>query len=277
LPTEPRTGRALRHLRAWPRKAGRSLQRMLGRLPRHTLFVHPDGVWAWAPSAEAAPSRHENIDAWCIAHPGVDARLVVSAHLVHNLLVDAALPLDDDDALHTNAREQLLHYHGTPAQHWPLAVWSDGLQRGACALHTLDLDAVSGIAAAHDVHLCSVIPSWSLTLRMLGRHEPQFAQAGPTALALVEGALTTWLVVHAGAVLQLQQRFADTADAAGLARLLRTLIADSAPLAELPTVIGWGLAGGYDEMALPARVVGDLGDASPNPRWVLDMPPRSPR
>jgi len=273
-PTDTPIAGALRHLQAWPRQIGRSLRRTLGGSPQHTLFVHPQGVWAWSPLRDAAqpmaPAMHENVDAWCAAHEGADARIVVSNHLVHSLLVDAALPLDDNEALHTHARQQLFHYHGTPARHWPLAVWSDSPQRGACALHALDLDAVRRIAAAHEVRLRSVMPAWSVGLRNVDRQCPDFRETGRSALALVEAALVTWLVVDGGRVLQLQQRFADAAEVGALARLLRALMADSAPLAALPTVIGWGMDAAADAASLPARVIGSLSGDSPSARWVLD-------
>jgi hypothetical protein len=273
-PTELPMAGTLRHLRAWPRNMGRSLRRVLGASPQHTLFVHSQGVWAWTTRHDGVepmpPSVHENVDAWCAAHEGADARIVVSNHLVHSLLVDAALPLDDNEALHTHARQQLFHYHGTPARHWPLAVWSDSRQRGACALHALDLDAVRRIAAAHEVHLRSVMPAWSVGLRNVDRQCPDFGESGRSALALVEAALVTWLVVDGGRVLQLQQRFADAAEVGALARLLRALMADSAPLAALPTVIGWGMDAAGDAASLPARVIGSLSGDSPSARWVLD-------
>lgn len=262
--------------REWAGRLGRGLRRSLGRGACSTLYLHTHGVWAWPHptrgQAAPAPQAHENIDAWCAAHEGSDADVVVSGHLVHSLLVDTAVPLADEHALQTYVRQQFTHYHGAVAQDWPLAHWSEGPQRGACALHALDLAAVQRLCASHDVHLRSVRPAWSVVLQGASQASPLAAHAR-TALAVVDGALVTWLRVEAGQLRALQQRFAASATAPDIAALLAQLAAEAAaestPLSHPPLIVGWGVAVADPGIAWPGRLLGIEEGPAPAARWLM--------
>ncbi len=265
----------------------RTLRRVSRRAPQRTVCLQEGGVLSWdivrgGGGGLPATARFDHFDAWCTANEGCDARLFVSGHLLHSLLIDPALTLVDDEAVRAYAGQQFAHYHGAPARQWPLAVWADGSQAGACALHALDLAALRSSAARHDVRLRSVAPLWSAGLGSLTACVPAFADAGPRALALVEGTLVTWLVADARRVLALQQRFLDAPQVDALAALLGRLAAEGGLMADLPVVVGWGLhdAKPRTESAtesateltskLRAHVIGSLAGSGPAANWVLD-------
>jgi hypothetical protein len=258
--------------RARIRRAAQAFWR--GRAPRHTLYLHPQGLTAWrAGAVPTAPEHFADFDAWCRAHPGSQARLLLSGKGLHSLLIDPGLSLGDEETLRTYARQQFAHYHGAPARQWPIAVWSDGKPEGhagACALHGFDLDALRASAKAHQVHLTGVAPLWSAGLGSLAQRVPAFGGPGRHALALVEGRLVTWLVTESGAVTALRQRHLDAPDTARLAALLNDLSAGTEPLSTPPLLVGWGL----DDDAgsgLPAQALTPLhtGSGALGP-WVLD-------
>ena len=267
--------------RAWPTQIGRAvlgLRGLRGAAPVQTLYVSPpppapdhdvsaasamhEGravpiVQAWPDGGFGRAQTFPSFDAWCAANPGAPARLCVSAHLLHGLVVDPTLALGlalaDDTALRGYARQQFSHYHGDAAQGWPLATWALGsgstrstrsnLSLGACALHSLDLDALRASAARHGVRLRSVAPVALAGLASLTRQQPSFAHAGRRALALVEGRLLTWLLVDGGRIVGWQQRFLEAPNSAALAQLLAQLLSESSatPLVEPPRVVAWGL------------------------------------
>jgi hypothetical protein len=269
----------------------RTLRRVSRRAPQRTVCLQAGGVLSWdiarrGGGESPATARFDDFDAWCAANEGCDARLFVSGHLLHSLLIDPALTLVDEEAVRAYAGQQFAHYHGAPARQWPLAVWADGPQAGACALHALDLDALRASAARHGVRLRSVAPLWSAGLGSLTACVPAFADAGPRALALVEGTLVTWLVADARRVLALQQRFLDAPQVEALAALLGRLAAECGLMADLPVVVGWGLheaeprtessTESVTESAteltskLRAHVIGSLAGSGPAANWVLD-------
>ena len=257
----------------------RTLSRIGRRAPQRTVCLQAGGVLSWeavkrAASEAPATARFDDFDAWCAANEGCDARVFVSGHLLHSLWVDPTLKLADEAAVRAYARQQFAHYHGAPARQWPLAVWADGPQAGACALHALDLDALRASAARHGVRLRSVAPLWSAGLGSLAACVPAFADAGPRALALVEGTLVTWLVADAGRVLALQQRFLDAPQVDSLAALLARLVAEGGLMAGLPVVIGWGLHDAEPGTGLTsnlrAHLIGSLDGSGPPAGWVLN-------
>lgn len=264
----------------------RTLRRVGRRAPQRSVCLQAGGVLSWdvakraagEPPATARLAEFDHFDAWCTANEGCDARLFVSGHLLHSLWIDPALKLADEEAVRAYARQQFAHYHGAPARQWPLAVWAEGAQAGACALHALDLDALRASAARHGVRLRSVAPLWSAGLGSLTARVPAFADAGPRALALVEGTLVTWLLADAGRVLALQQRFLDAPQVEALAALLGRLTAEGGLMVDLPVVVGWGLhdaetsAEPSTELTsrLRAHVVGSLAGSGPAADWVLD-------
>ena len=262
----------------WPTRALQQLRRATRRSGVHTLFVHRGGISAWVPIAQAKatePQAHTTAGEWCAAHRGQAANVVVSGHLLFSLHIDAALPLTDAAALRTYARQQFGHYHGTPAQAWPLALWPDAHQRVACALHGIDLPALRAQAEAHDVHLRCMLPAWALALQS-ARHQVPALAGGRCAVVLVEGTLVTWMALHGGALVGLRERFLDTPTTAALTELLAELNAEFSPLGLLeqqPVVVGYGLtdapATRIDEAALPFQTLGSLADATPARHWAV--------
>jgi len=266
---------ALHRVSAWRRSLGRSLRRVRGRLPLHTLYLQPRGVLAWSTvnarkTDVGATATFENFAAWCRMNPNTEARLFVSGHLLHSLIVDPALRLRDDDAVRNYARQQFVHYHGTHARQWPLAVWSSAHGCGACAAHSVDLDALRAAAATHHVHLHSIAPVWSAGLASLTRREPSLARPGPSAVALVEGSLVTWMTANAGTLTSMQQRYLDAPRADLLTELLDLLVAETGPFAHAAAVVGWGLEDGPVLPALRGNTTNPLGDHDAAAQWMLD-------
>lgn len=265
-------------LRQWPRAVGRAVAGWRGRVPQHTLLLNAQGVLAWrtgvprsADAGDDAPSVSDSFEAWCAANPASDARVFVSGHLLHSLVIDPALQLHGDDiGVRDYARQQFGHYHGAAARQWPLAVWSDAGSAGACALYGLDLAAAQSSAAGHDVRLRSVAPLWSAGLASLATCTPALAAPGRHALALVEATLVTWLVLESGSIQGLLQRYLDTARIDALAAVLDQLVAESGPLQALPMVVGWGLDDGGRAAPLQARVGLPLNQPTAHVDWVLD-------
>jgi hypothetical protein len=228
------------------------------------VHLRADGARSWridvshdSGDGPAASTEHGSFALWCAAHPGVDASVRVSGQLVHSLVVDPSLPLRGDEAVRRYARQQFTHYHGPQAADWPVTVWTDGAQSVACALHGLDLPALRDAAGRHDVRLLGMTPVWSAGLVMLARARPAFAGPGRHALLLVEGAAATWLVAENGFVTSLRQRYADSANGEAVAQLLQTLVSESLPLAEPPTILGWGVEAPCD---WPAALASPFGD-----------------
>lgn len=247
----------------------------------HTLYVQTGGVSAWGPvvQTEAGASHahsawHISAAEWCAAHPGQAANLVVSGHLLFSLHVSTALPLADAAALRAYAQQQFRHYHGTPAQAWPLALWPDARQRVACALHGIDLPALRAQADAHGVHLRCMLPAWAVALQS-ARHQVPTLARGRCAVVLVEGTLVTWMALHGGAVVGLRERFLDTPTTAALTALLAELNAEFGLLGLLeqqPVVLGYGLtdalATRIDAAALPFQTLGSLAGTTPAWHWI---------
>lgn len=271
----PDAALALHLLNAWRRGISRSLRRARGRLPLHTLYLQPQGVLAWntvdtRPAGVGTTAAFDNFDAWCRVNPNSEARLFVSGHLLHSLVADPALRLRDEDAVRNYARQQFVHYHGTHARQWPMAVWSSASYSGACAAHSIDLNALRATAASHDVHLHSIAPAWSAGLASLTRQVPSLAGPGPSAVALVEGSLVTWLTASAGTITSMQQRYLDAPRTGLLTELLDRLVEETGPFAHPATVVGWGLEDGAIPPALRANVVSPPGGRDAAACWMLD-------
>jgi hypothetical protein len=274
----PTERKPLAGLRQWPRAVARAVRGLRGQVAQHTLLLDAQGVRAWrtglsrrTDARHAAPVASSSIAAWCAANPGSDVRMLVSGHLLHSLVIDPALQLQGDDAaVRRYAQQQFAHYHGAAARQWPLAPWSDSAGAGACALHSVDLAVLQSTAAGHAVRLRSVVPLWSAGLASLSACTPAFAAPGRLALALVEATLVTWIVVDAGRIQALQQRYLDGPRMDALAGLLSQLVAESGPLQALPIVVGWGLEDSGHAAHLPARVCLPLSHPTAHAEWVLD-------
>lgn len=185
------------------------------------LLLTADGV------LDASGQAWPDFAAWCAAHAGARAELLVGAERLHSLLVPADLPLADEAALLGYARLQFTHYFGPAAQQWPLAAW-DG---GACALTDGDLQTT---AATHRVRITSLRPSWALAP----------AQDGDTAV--VDGSMLTWLRRRDGRLVELQQRHIDDEL---LRELEGALIVQAKDLLRDP-----GVKAGPDFIAQPSRM-----------------------
>lgn len=246
---------ARRALRAW-RPASRAVAT--------TLFVQPGHTWQLHHSVPAI--EHDSAVDWCRMNPRSALRVLVSGHLTHQLCVtDAALPLHSEDDVQAWARHQWQHYHGSVAEQWPLVAWCRGEERGASALHGLDLAALRQAAQAHHVSLLAVDPWWTAALRRVSIARPAWGQGQRATLWLVEGALCTAVQVAEGRVLDLRTRWLEAANAEALAeRLLGHGDDDSLLPGDL--LMGYGIEG---EARLPAVMhsarLGSLAGPCPAP------------
>lgn len=208
-----------------------------------TLYLSEDGLLGPDGSrVEGAPEAA--FGAWCAAHPSARARVVLASSAVRCLVAAPDLPLADEAALLAYARLQFSHYFGPSSPHWPLAAWWVGSQRGVCALADDGFSLAALRAAARDVHLQSLRPSWCDALLRAAQQDPTWAAAEHTALAWVEDRSLTWLTLQAGRVVDIQQRLLDPqADsalgAAELQTLLHGLQADNEPCTHAPQLLGW--------------------------------------
>mgnify|MGYP000870713643 CR=1 FL=1 len=242
--------------------------------PSHALWLGPDGLWdhgpmpGWRPwqpvqAPQTAPQRHASFDAWCQHHHGLGCQLVLSGWLLHELLLDAQLPLADDTARLAYARNLLLHYHGDAALQWPLAAWQAGGRHGVSALHACTLPALQASARQAGVALRRVRPWWSLALAMAWQLMPTLAHAASARLLVVDGALVTQIDLARGRLLQLQQRRLADAQPASLLGWHATL-----PPVGCSVALGHGLASPWQGGAShPLQCLGALHGSSPAALW----------
>lgn len=185
----------------------------------HALWMSPSGLrdfgpmpgWrplAGARSGDGLPGQgwFAGFDAWCRAHPGRSCNLILSAWLLHELVLDHQLPLADDTARLAYARNLLRHYHGEPAVHWPLAAWQAAGRHGVSAMHATTLGALQTSARQAGVSLRSVRPWWSLALAVALQQAPRLAHADQGRLLVVDGTLVTQIDLARGQLTGLQQR-----------------------------------------------------------------------
>ena len=238
----------------------RQVARLLGRSPSRTVFVRDDGWFSYAPG-EAQPRRFAAWADWCAEHAGANVRLVVSGALTHQLIAAEDLPLDDEDSVEQWARHQLRHYHGAAAARWPVAPWSSAGQRGASALHGLDLASMLACAERLNVNVRAVQPWWSVALRAAARRAPALDLAARAELWLVEGSQATRVACAAGRVHQIDQRWLDEPSLPALNRALAELSSDA------PWVLGYGIEsapGGTPH----GRTLGVLNGIAPAAEWL---------
>ncbi|MDY0748832.1 hypothetical protein SNE35_30315 [Paucibacter sp. R3-3] len=231
-----------------PNKMLRWRRRLAARLAKpQTLFLGPDGV-------QTVEGQVLPFADWCASHAGQAADVIVSARLLHELVCEPGLPLDDEAALQTYARQLFSHYFGAAAQRWPLAGWRAGSRRGAAALHGLDWAALQQATDEADVDLRSARPAWAPLLQRLAREQ------ATAALAWVEGSLLSWVVLKAGDVAAVRQQRLVEPTLAALAETLNELRAADA--VDAVTAAGYGLTG---EASMPAQmqVLGRLDATQP--------------
>jgi hypothetical protein len=242
--------------------------------PPHALWLGPDGLWdhgpmpGWRPWARggqdhAWPRRHDSFDAWCAASPGQACQLILSAWLLHELLLDPRLPLADDTARLAYARGLLQHYHGEAAAAWPLAAWQAGGRHGVSALHALTLPALQASARQAGVSLRGIRPWWSLALAMAWQQVPALAHADTGRLQLVDGLLVTQIELARGRVHQLLQRRLAAAQPGCLRDWQATL-----PPVVCRVALGHGLDAPWRPAAGDAlQVLGILHGSAPAALW----------
>jgi len=258
--------------------ASSAWQRALRRLgvgrPRRVVLLDSQGVQAWHETVAGQPAGQavgfEDFQTCCLAQPGTDMRVLVSGHWLHHVMTDTAEALAEPLRLRDFAREQFALYHGPKARLWPLAVWQSAGLGGACALHTVNLDALREAASAHGVRLRSVAPLWSAGLASLEVHLPAFGSPGRRALALVEGRLVTWLVFDARQLVVLQQRFLDAPRVEALTRLLSELASEHDARSHPPIVVGWGLDSDASLDAESLQILTRLSASEACGDWILD-------
>lgn len=242
----------------WLRRRGASRVLWLG---RHGLWDYGAAPgWRRLSAAPAAPQHHASFDAWCQAHPGAACDLVVSSWLLHELLLDTALPLADDPARLAYARNLLQHYHGDEAADWPLAAWQVAGRHGVSALHGLRLTALQHSARQAGVVLRAVRPWWSLALSLARPPGRPNDPAPAWRLLVVDAGLVTQIDLVRGTLDRLQNRRLGTAE--GLA--LQALVDDLPALA--CHAVGHGLA---TPAVLPHGLValGPLDGPAPAALW----------
>lgn len=201
-----------------PRPAARSLTRTgpwLRRLASpQLLWLGPHGLWDLGP---ASPARrlasgversgwHAGFAQWCSAHPGAGCRLLLSAHLLHELLLDGNAEPAGTAARLDQARALLLHYHGEAARNWPLAAWRAAGREGISALHGLSLQALRQTAQDHEVSLQTVRPWWSEALALAVQKAPRLMAERSARLLVVDATLVTQIDLAGGRLAALQQR-----------------------------------------------------------------------
>lgn len=235
--------------------------------PARALWLGPGGLWdagatAWPQrrGPVQAPQHHAGLADWCQGRRGQAARLWLSGHWLHEVLVDARLPLADDAALLAYARGLLQHYHGDAAAAWPLAAWRAGGARGVSALHGVPLAPLRAAARQAGVALRSVQPAWAAALAAARRRAPLLARAPAARLLVVEGDQFSQIDLAGGRITALQQRRLAAPTWAALQAWVA--LAPVTPCA----VFDQGLAGAPDRAAADAAglcLLGPLVAAAP--------------
>lgn len=232
-----------------------------GRVPGRTLFVQRESAWSYG-RGEEPPRTFVPLSGWAPAHAGGSVRVVLSGLLTHQLVLsDAALPIEDGEAMMAWARHQFVHYHGAVAERWAISTWLNRTQRGASAAHGIDLDGLVRAAGAAQVRLRAVHPWWAVALQAATLEAPQLARDPHAELWLVEGGHVTRVVCGGARVQQIEQHWLERPDGAALAALITACAADR------PFVLGYGLHDG-DPATLPARCLGTLEASCPDVRWL---------
>lgn len=237
----------------------------LARRPRRRLFASPEGVVDLdAPGTEAV-----DLPGWFAGHPHCTVEIVLSGRLVHTLLVkEPALVRADAADRQAWARQQVMHFHGAEAGGWPLVVAADAPMLAVSALHGGDLDGWRAGAAQHRVRLARVVPCWSVAPARVARAWPGWPGDGHAALMLVEGSHATWLRFEDGRLEVIEQRLAAAPEGDALARLARDWQQEARIGPERCAIVGFGLRGAVDGLALQGRLLGDPRSRHVDPEWI---------
>ena len=246
-----------------------ALRRRLGlRHPAYALLADAHGVWAWSPRDSHAPAtRHSNVEDWVSSHPGCDMRLWVAGHLVHSLARTSAPTLEDDEALHSRARSELVEQHGAIAAKWALATWKNGAARGVCALAGIDLAALTEHGRRHGVRVRSVVPWWYHAFQEAKRCVNALNDAPSGNVCVVEGRQIAWLSTTCGLLTDIRQVSVDDDSIEAVRDAIGRLTRQSRNPLETPVVLGHGLKDGARTHPLNATVLGRLDGEQP-PQWL---------
>lgn len=246
-----------------------ALRQRLGlRTPAYALLADAHGVWAWSPRDSHAPAtRHPNVEDWVSNHPGCDMRLWVAGDLVHSLAQTSAPTLEDDEALHSRARLDLVEQHGLSAAKWALATWKNDAARGVCALAGIDLAALTEHGRRHGVRVRSVVPWWYHAFQEAKRCVNGLNDAPSGNVCVVEGRQIAWLSTTRGLLTDIRQVSVDDDSIESLGEAIRRLTRHSKDRVETTVVLRHGLKDGARTHPLNATVLGRLDGEQP-PQWL---------
>ncbi|MCV2370562.1 PilN domain-containing protein [Roseateles oligotrophus] len=250
-------------------------RRLLARVAApQALFLGADGV------SQAGDAKSMAFADWCRAHAGAAAEITVSAQLLHELVCEPGLPLQDEGALQAYARQLFGHYFGAAAKSWAIATWrvnggGESEQCGASALHGAAGAALQASARQFDVSLRRVQPAWAPLLRRLAEQQSDWFHAPKAALAWVDGQVLTWLLLQDGRPQSLRQLRLAAPTQAALADTLRELCAAGEPAHQAKIWVGgYGLDAGslLASLGWPGlKAAGRLDGRGPELAW-FDVP-----
>ena len=271
----------------------------------HVLWLGPGGLWDFGPAPRRrlwrgpgdagqantgpAASHHADFQAWCQANVGRRCSMLLSGWLLHELVMDAALPLRNDPQRLAYARQLMVGYHGEAAHAWPMAVWHATGRHGVTALHALRLAELQDQALASRVSLRKLGPWWCGALALALVAEPRLARSARARLWVVDGLLATQVDLAQGRLAHVQQRRLAAPTLAGLADLQASLqdsLQDSQqadqradqradqharlPPLDLCFALGHGLSPG--PAVGPMVLLGSLSGRSPPAPWPQALP-----
>ena len=229
-----------------------------------------------------ADQPEQAFDAWCRTHPGVPVRLLLAGGLTHQAVQPSpAAPAawaswGSRSAATQSARatQDWAQHYGPQAHAWPLATWRGAGREGSVALHGASLAALQRSAQACGVRLRAVVPLWAALLPWADARQPQWWCAGPrprlapspaagtgtgngtgatdaptAALAVVEGALLTWVQCSPVGVREVLQRRLGAPTAEALEQKIHSLRAPQ----QRVLVVGFGLDAGSAAAAQAAK------------------------
>lgn len=229
-----------------------------------------------------ADQPEQAFDTWCRAHPGVPVRLLLAGGLTHQAMqTSPAAPgawasWGGRSAATQSARaaQDWAQHYGSSAHAWPLATWRGAGLVGSVALHGASRAALQRSAQACGVRLRAVVPLWAALLPWADARQPQWWCAGPSArlapgkdtgtgtgngtgatdaptaaLAVVEGALLTWVQCSPVGVRKVLQRRLGAPTAEALEQKINSLRTPQ----QRVLVVGFGLDAGSAAAAQAAK------------------------
>lgn len=215
-----------------------------------------------APLADAAAAPQAPREALAARASRGRVDLVLSVALQHQLVCPAELPLEGARAIAAYAEQQFIHYFGTDAEYWPLAVWQAGPVRGVSALHGAARQAWAALQSQPlKQRVGRVLPAWAVALSTACSQHPQWPKSPQAALAWVEGPVLCWLVLQEGRLTDLRQlRTRDLSDEA-----LWDLVDRLRQPGQIVLVLGYGRNGAETETPLPEDLLVPLRLDTPRP------------